>query len=130
MHTFKVTSGEWFHNGKLITKGYAGTDDGDGVTEPGEGRNDPSMERVRNVGPLPRGGYGIGVPYDSTHGSITMRLYPKPGTNTYGRGGFLIHADMKDPKLRGRASHGCIVLPREAREYIANSQDHDLEVVA
>ncbi len=54
-----------------------------------------------------------------------MRLTPVPGTQTFGRDGFLIHGDNR----RHDASQGCIVLDRTARNRIATSGDTRLNVV-
>lgn len=92
--------------------GYAGT---------GIGRNNPDMQGVRNVGPLPVGTYRIGPPSDHPRmGPCTMFLDPIPGTDMLGRSGFFIHGD----NIRGDASRGCIVLPRHARETIAKMRVH------
>jgi hypothetical protein len=46
----------------------------------------------------------------------------------FGRTGFLIHGDsLQHP---GRASNGCIILPRPIRDRIAASGDDQLTVVA
>ncbi len=54
-----------------------------------------------------------------------MRLAPVPGTQTFGRDGFLIHGDNR----RHDASQGCIILDRAARDRIGNSADTRLNVV-
>ncbi len=118
-----------FPDGGLFCRGYAGWDDGDGIPEPGEGKNDPSMQGVRNVGPLPVGVYLISEPFDHpTIGSFVLRLTPAPGTDTLGRSGFLIHGDNQAKP--GAGSHGCIVIGRAEREFIAASGDRLLRVVA
>jgi hypothetical protein len=49
------------------------------------------------------------------------------GTYTYGRDGFMIHGDsIANP---GTASEGCIVLRRNERQAIWESNDHVIEVV-
>jgi hypothetical protein len=95
----------------------------------GVGKNNPAMQQVPCIGPIPRGRYRILKPaFDSpTHGPVVMRLEAFPGTNTFSRSGFLIHGDSKrDP---GNASLGCIVATRWARELIAENEDDILEVV-
>lgn len=129
MWTFKQKTGMLIHDGVGIGKGYSGWDDGDGVAEPGEGKNDPSMQSVRGVGPVPRGRWKFGEPFFHQHaGPYVMRLTPEPGTETFGRDGFLIHGDSM--KLPGSASHGCIILSRALRMKMWESGDHDLEVVS
>ncbi len=70
----------------------------------------------------------IGPPYDTpTHGPHVMALTPEQGTVTFGRAGFLIHADsISHP---GKASCGCIVLSNALRNQISASGDRELEVV-
>lgn len=113
----------------LLAVGYAGYDDGDGIPEPDEGKNDPSKQAVQNVGPVPVGDYTIGEPFSTDTRPFAMRLNPKPGTNTFGRSGFLIHGDGYG-KAAGTKSHGCIVVPRIVRWAIWGSGDRDLRVVA
>lgn len=127
-HVWSQLTGEWTHAGKLMGKGYSGLDDGDGIPEPGEGKNDPAMQRVKDVGPVPCGRYRIGPPFrHPTAGRFTMRLYPEAGTETFGRSGFLIHGDKASNP--GTASHGCIVVPYDVRLAIGAHKDRELLVV-
>lgn len=101
----------------LIGTGYSGH---------GEGRNNPAMEAVPRVGPIPAGLWAISNPHDSPHtGPFTLDLTPV-GHDAHGRSAFKIHGDNKAHD----ASAGCIVLFRAVRETIWNSGDHQLEVVA
>lgn len=129
MWTYVQRTGELWQDSRLVARGYAGLDDGDGLVEPGEGKNDPRAQFERNVGPLPVGRYAIGQPFHHpTAGAYTLRLEPHPDNAMHGRDGFLIHGDRLD--VPGSASHGCIVLSRAVRTVIANSLDYELEVVA
>jgi hypothetical protein len=107
------------NSGVVIGKGYAGH---------GEGKNNPAMESVKMVGPLPKGFYVIGKPTDNPHtGPYSIPLYPKMGNNMFGRSAFMIHGDsISNP---GTASNGCIILPRAIRVQINNCVDKILEVV-
>ena len=128
MWTYFQATGRFEHDGVYITTGYSGWDDGDNIPEPGEGKNNPDMQAVRNIGPIPVGQYTIGPAYQhETKGPIVMRLTPKEGTDTLGRSGFLVHGDSL--RAPGTASHGCIILNRTVRTQIAASTDRDLEVV-
>lgn len=128
MWTYAQRTGELWWNRRLVARGYAGADDGDGMVEPGEGKNDPSTQATRNVGPLPVGFYRIGPPiHHPTAGPFTLRLEPDPSNEMFGRSGFLIHGDSAVP---GAASKGCIVVSREVRGLIAASGDYNLNVVA
>lgn len=115
-------TGQVWLNGALLGVGYAGF---------GEGKNNPAMERVHDVGPLPVGRYRLEPPGPHpTAGGFVMRLTPLPGTQTYGRSRFMCHGDNVDPEKRGTASHGCIVLARALREAMWASGVRILEVVA
>lgn len=90
--------------------------------------NNPAMQWVHNVGPLPRGFYKIGA--WSTHpvlGPISAPLIPQPdASGSYawlgGRGGFYIHGPV--------FSEGCVVQTEPIRLAMSLSGDSDLEVVA
>lgn len=99
--------------------GYAGN---------GQGKNNPQMQDVPDVGPLPQGWYAIQPPVDTTtHGPYVLWLIPDPANEMFGRAGFGIHGDSIEHP--GLASEGCIILPRVTREKIWNSLDHQLQVV-
>ena len=119
--TYSQKSGELQQDGKHVAEGYSGT---------GDGKNNPAMENVPNVGPIPRGDWNVsGPPVDTrTHGPYVLHLEPKPETKTFGRDGFLMHGDSKEHP--GTASQGCLIFPRQVREQVWNSGDRDLEVVA
>jgi hypothetical protein len=120
MWRWDQSAGELSRNGAPVCKGYSGA---------GRGKNNPSMQAARGVGPIPQGKWKItGEPYTSGNtGPFTMVLQPDMGTNTWGRSEFRIHGDsIAHP---GSASHGCIILPRAVREKIWRSGDRDLEVV-
>ena len=106
------------HDGEYIATGYSGMD---------EGKNNPDLEHVSSVGPIPRGRYVISQPQDTEHrGPCVMRLIPD-GEAPYGRSGFEIHGDSI--KAPGSASTGCIILPRVVREQIGQGTDNILEVI-
>lgn len=91
----------------------------------GPGRNNPNMQDVPDVGPIPAGKYKIGMAYDDpTLGKIVMHLDPLPGTNTFGRSLFRIHGD----NVEHDASHGCVIAAKHIREMINTSRDRVLLV--
>lgn len=100
-----------------------------GYSGKGDGKNNPDLENVEGVGPIPRGVYDIQAPVDTvTHGPYVLPLTPEENNDMYGRSGFLIHGDsIVDP---GNASEGCIILPRVARNAVWDSGDHKLNVIA
>jgi hypothetical protein len=121
MWTYRQSTGELIAaDGVCCGVGYAGH---------GAGINDPAMDAIAHVGPLPRGRYTIGLAYDHpTLGPLTMNVAPDPATEMHGRADFRIHGDsIHDP---GTASHGCMVQDHRVRRAVSESADRDLEVVA
>lgn len=101
---------------------------GRGYSGRGDGLNNPALQHVREIGPIPRGLWTIGAPYDSPRvGPFTMPLTPHDDTKTFGREAFRIHGDNHHRDQS--ASRGCIVLGRVLREMIHESDDDALEVV-
>lgn len=119
--TYAQKSGELHQDDKPIATGYSGT---------GAGKNNPAMQNVPNVGPIPQGDWTIaGPPADTAdHGPYVLKLNPADDTETFGRGGFLMHGDSKEHP--GCASHGCVILPQAVREQVWTSGDRELEVLA
>jgi hypothetical protein len=120
MWTYRQSTGELLHDGGVIAHGYSGH---------GPGKNNPAMQGVPNIGPIPAGTYRIGKPFkDPFKGPFCLWLVANGDNEMFGRAGFLIHGDsMLHP---GEASNGCIVLGREIREKIARGKDWELEVTA
>jgi hypothetical protein len=125
MWRWDQSAGELSRDGKFVSRGYSGH---------GRGKNNPALQGVVGVGPIPAGRWRIGAPYDSDRvGRYALRLEAvdaKPGDDVEertGRGAFRIHGDSVSAP--GTASHGCIILPRAVREAIWKSGDRDLEVV-
>lgn len=120
MWSYKQADGSLGHDGLFVGTGYSGALP--------DGKNNPAMEDVPNIGPCPRGLWTIGPPFTHlTKGPLVMRLSPEPTTETFGRSGFLIHGDsIQNP---GGGSDGCIVMGHAIRQQIADSDDNDLIVV-
>ena len=108
MLTYSQSSGELRSaSGFLLGKGYAGH---------GAGVNNPAMEKIPNVGPLPQGVYTIAAPVNTaTHGPYVMWLTPDPSNQMFGRYGFAIHGDEIANVGKRLASQGCIVMGNAAR---------------
>lgn len=107
--------------GARISEGYSGN---------GAGLNNPQMQDVPDVGPIPVGEYLIGD-LQATHpklGLNVLPLIPNPDNDMYGRSDFYMHGD--NPEVDFSASKGCIVLPPWARMEVAKSDDRVLNVVA
>lgn len=106
MWIYVQKTGELLRDGSHIVLGYSGFDD----PETGQrGKNNPELERVEEVGPIPVGKYLIGTPHDTlTHGPYVLPLTPDPANEMFGRSAFLMHGDsVVDP---GTASRGCIII--------------------
>lgn len=119
MWTYNQSNGTFSKDGEEVGQGYSGF---------GDGKNNPDMQNIHDIGPIPQGFYEIGPPQDtSTHGPHVMALTPADGADTFGRDGFLIHGDSIEHP--GAASHGCIILARNLRDEISSSGDTQLQVV-
>lgn len=94
----------------------------------GGGKNNPEMQNVRDVGPIPEGVYTIGPAFaDPEKGPVVMALTPDVDNEMFGRAGFLIHGDSIEHP--GEASQGCIILDKLSREQVAESTDRTLKVI-
>ena len=126
MWTYIQKTGELLHNGEHVAVGYSGYDN----PQTGQnGKNNPDLENVPEVGPIPVGQYSIGSPEDTlTHGPFVLPLTPDAANQMFGRDGFLIHGDsVVEP---GTASRGCIIMARPVRDEVATSGDAALEVIS
>ena len=121
MWTYAQKTGELLQDSQHVANGYSGCDNG---------KNNPDTQAVHDLGPIPQGEWTIvGPPVNTAaHGPYVLTLEPAAATNTFGRGGFLMHGDSIESP--GSASHGCIIMPRAVREQVWNSGDRDLQVVA
>ncbi|MTJ82932.1 MAG: DUF2778 domain-containing protein [Telmatospirillum sp.] len=113
------STGDLSLNGVAVARGYSGR---------GAGKSNPALQTAPSIGPIPQGRYHIGAPFVHPHaGPFAMRLTPQRDTGTFGRSGFMIHADsMSHP---GESSNGCIVLMPQVRQRIWGSHDHVIVVV-
>lgn len=117
MWTYAQATGDLFFNSDYVETGYSGANP--------SGKNDPSKECQRNVGPIPRGRYSIG-PEVNSPSPVALPL--KADNQSYcspPRSGFLIHGDNSS----GTASTGCIIMSRRTRERIRDSGDARIRVV-
>ncbi|HTZ88648.1 MAG TPA: tlde1 domain-containing protein [Solirubrobacteraceae bacterium] len=124
MITFAIGAGELRDDeGELIGSAYSGA--------PGH-VNVAADCALPQLGPIPPGRYLLGEPYDDPErGPFCIPLTPCTGTDTFRRGGFLIHAD--NPRKPPRSSsEGCIVprdRPTRIAAWVAAQPDRLLEVV-
>jgi hypothetical protein len=87
----------------------------------GDGLNNPEMESVKNVGPIPRGRYAIMEAKHPRFHRPAFRLVPDPANGMFGRSAFWIHG--------GTLSHGCIMLQMSSRVILQASDIRTLFVV-
>ena len=129
MFTYEQKTGRLLHNGTCIATGYSGF---------GQGKNNPLLQNVADVGPICCGRFRMEVIKDADGNACdyehkkapVIRLIAQPGTQMFGRAGFLIHGDSISAP--GTASHGCVIEDHNARVSIAESisaGDDILEVV-
>lgn len=120
MWIYSQSSGQLKRYGSVVASGYSGC---------GDGKNNPKLEHIPDMGPIPRGSWYIGRPADSIKlGPHVMALYAEQDVPTFGRSGFYIHGDsLENP---GEASQGCIVIDHDARIAISESGDNELTVIA
>lgn len=129
MNTYEITTGRfWDRLMRLLGIAYSGGDCGRSP----EAVNNPRMQSLPFVGPIPEGLYIIMEPVDTiTHGPYFMPLSPDPGNLMWGRSAFGIHGDSIVNPGRKAASEGCITgLTKLVRKRIWESGDHDLRVIA
>ena len=115
---YSQSTGQLTRNGQIVGTGYSGLR---------TGRNNSSMESVRDIGPIPQGRYRIGSQYSHPQKGNTTMALTAVGHTARGRTHFLIHGDSSSHP--GAASQGCIVLNHAVRQSIAASGDTELEVV-
>ena len=107
-------------DGTLLGRGYSGA---------GAGKNNPSLENVVDIGPIPSGIYRIGDPqWHPLLGEYAIPLTPDVANDMFGRSDFWLHGDSDIHP--GAASKGCPVLALAYREAIVKSGDRGLEVVS
>ena len=117
--TYCQDDGALFFGAVRLCTGYSGK---------GAGRNNPSLEDMPNIGPIPKGRWKIDQPpyTDKNKGPLVFRLHPVDH-DARGRSGFLIHGDSGEHP--GEASEGCIILPRMIRQKIESEKLTELDVI-
>lgn len=123
---FESSTGKMFRpDGSFAACGYAGGNLGKNP----EGINNPKMQNIADIGPLPEGFYTYGelIEEHPRLGLYVFELIPDAENEMYGRGGFYSHGDTEIPR---RASEGCIVMPHATRVEMHESSCQRLRVVA
>jgi len=80
MWTYNQSDGTLLHDGALAGEGYSGF---------GEGKNNPTMQTLHDVGPIPQGTYDIGLAHDTgtaSHGCIIMPRIVRDAISSSGDG--------------------------------------------
>lgn len=123
--TYHIRSGRLEHpEVGVLAVGYSGR--GAGLNNP-DRRDLHGVEGAADAGPIPPGKYTWSETEDS-HGGFAIVLVPDPTNIMYGRGGFLIHGDMKGGPPCS-ASLGCIIVPRLTRWAVWGCDDAEMQVV-
>jgi hypothetical protein len=119
MLTYSQSKGTFCIDGQYLATGYSGF---------GNSKNRGSDQAIVKQGPIPLGLWSLTGVADSPHtGPFTITLVADAGTNTFGRSAFRIHGDSISAP--GRASFGCIVINRAARDKIWASGERKLTVI-
>jgi hypothetical protein len=126
---FHQSSGILEHNGQRVSSGYSG------VRVAGLNL----AQALAYFGPVPGGLYAFErngfssietVQKKGLHAMPYVLTLTPVGHNAQGRSGFLVHGDYRDRQMRGTASDGCIILPKDVRRSMWESADHLLWVGA
>ena len=119
MWIYSQTSGKlWNDAGECIGVGYSGFE---------EGKNNPRLQDVVNLGPIPRGLYHITQLYHSKKvGRNSLKLAPV-GHDALKRTNLVMHGDSVTRP--GYASKGCVVQKLTPRLTVWRSSDHLLKVI-
>jgi len=92
---------------------------GEGFSGGGEGLNNPALQDVEDVGPIPRGEWSIGAAYPhEILGLLTMNLIPRWAINRFA---FRMHG--------GTRSEGCVIMNSNIRRRVNRSRDRNLRVI-
>jgi len=120
MWLYSQSSGRLSRDGALIAVCYSGN---------GKGLNNPKMQDIHGIGPIPQGLWRI-VRWDDQHGDKgpQVAVLEPDGHDAFGRSAFLVHGDNSE--MNHTASHGCIIAPRHARDQLRASGEMEIEVTA
>lgn len=126
MWTWQQAAGRMTGPDGRVWRGYSGK---------GRGVNNPALQGLRGVGPIPAGRWRmLRVENSARVGPFSIvldKVDARPGDDrdeVTGRDAFRIHGDRVNGPPQS-ASSGCIILPRIVREAIWRSGDRELEVV-
>ncbi len=111
--------------GSIIATGYSGK---------GEGKNNPAMQNIEGIGPIPCGFYTIELIVDGEGNAIdygdkkapVFRLIPDAMNVMFDRSGFLLHGD----NATHTASDGCMIQDHSTRVAVEQNSDKRLQVLS
>lgn len=108
-HIFEQSTGTIFDpSGKVVEVGYSGHE---------AGVNNPAMQGVKGIGPLPVGFYTMQPPYDHPRlGKYVIYLVPFAQNQMFGRSEFFWHGDEVNHAGEFLASDGCMIHSRATRQ--------------
>jgi len=118
---YEQATGRMLLNAEELGEGYSGRNGG---------VNNPMMQDIPGIGPIPVGFYTIQPPRESARlGQYVLALIPFAANKMFGRAGFDWHGDETEHPGEHLASDGCIIHAREVRETGWNSGQGILQVV-
>ena len=104
---------------------------GQGYSGHGAGINNPALQNMPDVGPIPQGFYTMSPFFsDSVKGPLVCNLEPDATNQMFGRSGFMMHGDSVEHPGAEEASQGCIIMSHFVRQAVSRSGDNRLQVVA
>ena len=116
MHVYKRAEGIWVWPNEEVSIGLYSGGGSQGLSQY---RNNPTVDHIENLGPLPAGVYTIGQPENlEVLGVIVFKLTPDLTNDMHGRSGFYVHGDNR--WMNYTASDGCIIMKREDRLRLAS----------
>src|SRR5690242_17454097 len=117
MWTYSQSTGLLSHDSGYSATCYSGH---------GTGLNNPAMDAVHSVGPIPRGRWRFGIFFDHPHlGPMVSALTPV-GHDAHGRTEFFMHGAHTND--HHDSSDGCIIAGPDVRTRVKKSYDTDLTV--
>lgn len=120
--TYRQSTGELSReDGSVVAVGWAGC---------GKGKNNPAMDDVRCVGPLPAGLYRVRARQDHPRLGKDVCALDQVQGESHGRNDFWIHGPSLNPLKYGQESMGCIILKRPDRLKVLALNPAFLRVIA
>jgi hypothetical protein len=118
----------YYHSATGKIEGIPNLPNATGYSGHGAGLNNPNLERIKGIGPIPRGKWRI-VRWEDHHGELgpQVAILEPDGWDAYDRSLFRIHGDNSLGNYS--ASNGCISASRAVRDAWRASGEMKFEVV-